>query len=93
MKSWASSTWLGVGRRQQVVRAVLAVALVGGLVWALPCGAQVRTAATTAPMRRRSIRSSAPASASCARAIARRRCACRGSAAASERSTSIASAW
>jgi peroxiredoxin len=36
MKSWASSTWLGVGRRQQVVRAVLAVALVGGLVWALP---------------------------------------------------------
>ncbi len=36
MKSWASSSLLGVGRRQQLVRAVLAVALVGGLVWALP---------------------------------------------------------
>jgi peroxiredoxin len=36
MKSWASSTLLGVGRRQQIARAVLAVALVGGLVWALP---------------------------------------------------------
>src|SRR5256886_12615480 len=36
MKSWASSTLLGVGRRQQLGRAVLAVALVGGLVWALP---------------------------------------------------------
>ena len=35
MKSWASST-LGVGRRQQILRAVLALALVGGLVWALP---------------------------------------------------------
>src|SRR3989454_8907693 len=36
MKRWASSTLLGVGRRQQIVRAVLAVALVGGLLWALP---------------------------------------------------------
>ena len=36
MKSWASSTLLGAGRRQQVVRAVLAIVLVGGLVWALP---------------------------------------------------------
>src|SRR2546427_12060346 len=36
MKNWASSTLLGVGRRQQIVRAVLAVALVGGLLWALP---------------------------------------------------------
>jgi peroxiredoxin len=36
MKSWGSATVLGAGRRQQVVRAVLAVVLVGGLVWALP---------------------------------------------------------
>ena len=36
MKSWASSTLLGANRRGQVVRAVLAVALVGGLLWALP---------------------------------------------------------
>ncbi|PYM29652.1 MAG: hypothetical protein DMD80_07445 [Candidatus Rokuibacteriota bacterium] len=36
MKSWASNTLLGVGRRQQVLRAVLAVALVSGLLWALP---------------------------------------------------------
>jgi len=36
MKSWASGTLLGAGRRQQLMRAVLAVALVGGLVWALP---------------------------------------------------------
>jgi peroxiredoxin len=36
VKSWASSTLLGAGRRQQVVRAVLAIVLVGGLVWALP---------------------------------------------------------
>jgi len=36
VKSWASSTVLGAGRRQQVVRAVLAIVLVGGLVWALP---------------------------------------------------------
>jgi peroxiredoxin len=36
VKSWASSTLLGTGRRAQLVRAVLAIALVGGLVWALP---------------------------------------------------------
>ena len=36
MKSWASSTLLGAGRRVQLVRAVLAIVLVGGLVWALP---------------------------------------------------------
>ena len=36
MKSWASSTLLGAGRRQQLVRAVLAIVLVGGLVWVLP---------------------------------------------------------
>ena len=36
MKSWASSTLLGVGRRQHILRGILAVALVGGLVWALP---------------------------------------------------------
>jgi peroxiredoxin len=36
VKSWASSTLLGANRRGQVVRAVLAVALVGGLLWALP---------------------------------------------------------
>jgi hypothetical protein len=36
MKSWASSTLLGVGRRQQIARAALAVALLGVLIWALP---------------------------------------------------------
>jgi peroxiredoxin len=36
VKSWASSTLLGAGRRQQLVRAVLAIVLVGGLVWVLP---------------------------------------------------------
>src|SRR6266436_3581 len=36
MKRWASSTLLGVGRRQQIVRAVLAVALVSRILWALP---------------------------------------------------------
>jgi peroxiredoxin len=36
VKSWASSTLLGAGRRVQLVRAALAVVLVGGLVWALP---------------------------------------------------------
>jgi peroxiredoxin len=36
VKSWASSTLLGANRRGQIVRAVLAVALVGGLLWALP---------------------------------------------------------
>ena len=36
MKSWASSTLLGAGRRAQVVRAALAIALLGGLLWALP---------------------------------------------------------
>jgi len=36
MKSWASSTLFGVGRRQHILRGILAVALVGGLVWALP---------------------------------------------------------
>jgi peroxiredoxin len=36
MKSWASSSLLGVGRRQHILRGILAVALVGGLVWALP---------------------------------------------------------
>jgi peroxiredoxin len=36
MKSWASSTLLGTGRRQQIVRAALAVALLAGLLWALP---------------------------------------------------------
>jgi peroxiredoxin len=36
VKSWASSTLLGEGRRAQIVRAVLAVALVAGLLWALP---------------------------------------------------------
>ena len=36
MKSWASSTLLGAGRRAQLVRAALAIVLVGGLVWALP---------------------------------------------------------
>jgi peroxiredoxin len=36
VKSWASSTLLGASRRAQVVRAVLAVALVAGLLWALP---------------------------------------------------------
>jgi peroxiredoxin len=36
VKSWASSTLLGAGRRSQALRAALAVALVGALVWALP---------------------------------------------------------
>src|SRR5882724_8804863 len=36
MKSWASSTLLGIGRCQHVLRGILAVALVGGLVWVLP---------------------------------------------------------
>ena len=36
MKNWASNTLLGGGRRAQLVRAVLAVALVAGLLWALP---------------------------------------------------------
>jgi peroxiredoxin len=36
VKSWASSTLLGAGRRAQLVRAALAIGLVGGLVWALP---------------------------------------------------------
>jgi len=36
VKSWASSTLLGAGRRAQVVRAALAIALLGGLLWALP---------------------------------------------------------
>jgi len=36
MKAWASGALLGVGRRQQVVRVVVAVALVGGLLWLLP---------------------------------------------------------
>jgi len=36
MKVWASGMLLGVSRRQQLVRAALAIALVGGLVWALP---------------------------------------------------------
>jgi len=36
MRTWVSGTLLGVGRRQQLLRAALAVALVGGLVWALP---------------------------------------------------------
>jgi peroxiredoxin len=36
MKTWASSSWLGEGGRRHVVRVVVAVALLGGLVWALP---------------------------------------------------------
>jgi peroxiredoxin len=36
VKSWASSTLLGAGRRAQMVRAALAIALLGGLLWALP---------------------------------------------------------
>lgn len=36
MRTWASSALFGEGRRQRIVRAVLAIALVGGLVWALP---------------------------------------------------------
>ena len=36
MRGWSTGTLLGVGRRQHIVRAALAVALVGGLVWALP---------------------------------------------------------
>ncbi|MEK7715224.1 MAG: hypothetical protein AAB387_07220, partial [candidate division NC10 bacterium] len=35
MKSWASSL-TGAGRRESVVRAALAVVLVGALVWLLP---------------------------------------------------------
>jgi peroxiredoxin len=36
MKRWASSTVLGRGRREQIVRAALAVLLLGVLLWALP---------------------------------------------------------
>jgi len=36
MKSWASSALLGGGRRQHAARVVLAVVLVGGMVWLLP---------------------------------------------------------
>jgi peroxiredoxin len=36
VRGWSTGTLLGVGRRQQIVRAALAVALVGALVWALP---------------------------------------------------------
>jgi peroxiredoxin len=36
MKSWAIGSPSGYGRRAHVVRVVLAVALVGALVWALP---------------------------------------------------------
>jgi len=36
MKSWASRSILGSGRRAQVARAGLAVVLVGGMVWLLP---------------------------------------------------------
>jgi peroxiredoxin len=36
MKGWASHTLLGASRRQHLTRAVLALALVAGLVWALP---------------------------------------------------------
>src|SRR5919204_1866039 len=36
MRAWAPSMLLGSGRRAQIVRAVLAVLLVGALVWALP---------------------------------------------------------
>jgi peroxiredoxin len=36
MKIWASTTLFGGGRRQQIVRAGLAVVLVGGMVWLLP---------------------------------------------------------
>jgi peroxiredoxin len=36
MRNWASSTLLGDGRRQHLVRVVLAVVLVGGMVWLLP---------------------------------------------------------
>ena len=36
MKSWAAHTLLGVGRRQHLVRAALAIVLVGGLIWMLP---------------------------------------------------------
>lgn len=36
MKAWASGALLGHGRREQIVRAALAVLLLGALVWALP---------------------------------------------------------
>jgi peroxiredoxin len=36
MKAWASGTLRGAGRRQQVARVVLAVALLAALLWALP---------------------------------------------------------
>jgi peroxiredoxin len=36
VKSWASRTLLGGGRRQHVVRTALAIVLVGGLLWMLP---------------------------------------------------------
>ena len=36
MKSWASGTWALGGRRAHALRVVLAVMLLGGLVWALP---------------------------------------------------------
>jgi peroxiredoxin len=36
MRGWTTSLLLGAGRRQQVGRAALAVALVGVLLWALP---------------------------------------------------------
>jgi peroxiredoxin len=36
MRAWASGTLLGAGRRQQATRVVLALALVAGLLWALP---------------------------------------------------------
>jgi peroxiredoxin len=36
MKSWVAHTLLGGGRRQQLTRVVLAIVLVGGLVWMLP---------------------------------------------------------
>jgi thiol-disulfide isomerase/thioredoxin len=36
MKSWASGTWAVGGRRAHALRVVLAVMLLGGLVWVLP---------------------------------------------------------
>jgi len=36
MKRWVSDVWLGGSRRQALLRIALAVALLGGLVWALP---------------------------------------------------------
>jgi thiol-disulfide isomerase/thioredoxin len=36
MKIWAAHTLLGVGRRQHLLRAALAIVLVGGLIWMLP---------------------------------------------------------